>query len=176
MQWLNYHSPYISQQDSHILFTDLEDMFSGNGWMDVCFWGVCVLTISSVCLLLSRSQFFWLSWREFVCEGISLCPPVFMHDSSSFSKVPYGGRSKRPGWQIKLTTSSHTRPTFFSFFFFFFSLSGGDWREITLGEWTYNSPHSPADRSEEESCCLEYFSCIVYTIQTYERKKKKRGK
>ena len=118
MQWLNYHSPYISQQDSHILFTDLEDMFSGNGWMDVCFWGVCVLTISSVCLLLSRSQFFWLSWREFVCEGISLCPPVFMHDSSSFSKVPYGGRSKRPGWQIKLTTSSHTRPTFLSFFFF----------------------------------------------------------
>lgn len=146
-----------------------------DGWMDVCSCGVCVSTVSSACLLFVSLAIFFLTFLAWICvrEGISLCPPVFMHDSSSFSKVPYGGRSKRPGWQIKLTTSSHTRPTL-SFFFLFFS-SGGDWREITLGEWTYNSPHSPADRSQEESCCLEYFSCIVYTIQTYERKEK-RGK
>ena len=140
-----------------------------DGWMCVSVGFVFRLFRAPVCFL-SRSQFFltFLAWIC-VCEGISLCPPVFMHDSSSFSKVPYGGRSKRPGWQIKLTTSSHTRPTFF------FS-SGGDWREITLGEWTYNSPHSPADRSEEESCCLEYFSCIAYTIQTFERKEKEENR
>lgn len=89
-----------------------------DGWMDVCSCGVCVSTVSSACLLFVSLAIFFLTFLAWICvrEGISLCPPVFMHDSSSFSKVPYGGRSKRPGWQIKLTTSSHTRPTLFFFF------------------------------------------------------------
>lgn len=85
-----------------------------DGWMCVPVGFVFRLFRAPVCFL-SRSQFFfWLSWREFACVRASLCvrPCLCMTRLHSV-------KSKRPGWQIKLTTSSHTRPTLFFFFFFF---------------------------------------------------------
>ena len=96
-----------------------------HGWMDGCYREVCVCFDQK-----ERERRRERASLSVCCAALCLCM------TSLHSVKSHKVEIKRQGWQIKLTTSSHTRSTFFRW---------GDWGEITLGALTYNSPHSQAD-------------------------------
>lgn len=114
----------ISQQNIRILFI----------WMDG--W---IAVRSSYVLIILLCSHFWVSCVNLcvcVCVGICLCL-LCLCMNSLHSVKSHTVEMERQGWQIKLTTSSHTCQAFF--------VRWVDCEEITLGERTHNSPHNQAD-------------------------------